>query len=391
MKKILSTILMMMTLLIVVSAQNQTMQDPNIPLDPNVRMGKLPDGMTYYIMKNAKPEHRVELRLAVNVGSTQENDDQQGLAHLTEHMAFNGTKHFAKNDLVDYIESIGSKFGADLNAYTSFDETVYMLQVPTDSMKILDKAFQILEDWSHDLTEDSIEIDKERGVVIEEWRLGQGANERMRRQYWPVLFKGSRYADRIPIGKKDIIQNSSYETLRSFYRKWYRPENMAIVIVGDIDVNQMEAKIKEQFAHVPLRPHSAIVQSFPVPDTKGISIAKATDKEATFTMIQMIYKQPRFIEKTYGDYRKDLAIDMFNEMFNARLSELRQQPDAPFTFAFSSYGDLVRTEDAYYGRAVVNDGGIEKGIEAMATENQRVKKYGFTSTELARIKTDMMA
>ena len=204
----------MMTLLIIVRAQNPTDLNASIPMDPNVRTGKLPSNMTYYIMKNKKPEKRVELRLAVNVGSTQENDDQQGLAHFTEHMAFNGTKHFAKNDLVDYIESIGSKFGADLNAYTSFDETVYMLQVPTDSTQILDKAFQILEDWSHDLTEDSVEIDKERGVVIEEWRLGQGANERMRRQYWPVLFKDSRYAVRLPIGKKDILEHSTYETLQ---------------------------------------------------------------------------------------------------------------------------------------------------------------------------------
>lgn len=391
MKRILSTFLMMMmTLLIIVRAQNAADLNATIPMDPNVRTGKLPSNMTYYIMKNKKPEKRVELRLAVNVGSTQENDDQQGLAHFTEHMAFNGTKNFQKSELVDYIESIGSKFGADLNAYTSFDETVYMLQVPTDSTKIIDKAFQILEDWSHDVTEDSVEIDKERGVVIEEWRLGQGANERMRRQYWPVLFKDSRYAVRLPTGKKDILEHCTYETLRSFYRMWYRPENMAIVVVGDIDVDQMEAKIKQQFAHVPLRPHAHMPQSFPVPDTKGISIAKATDKEATFTLIQMIYKQPRFIEKTIADYRKELAIDMFNEMMNARLAEIRQQPDAPFTFAGASYGDIVRTEDAYFCRAVVKDGGIEKGIEAIATENQRVKKFGFTSTELARIKTDMM-
>lgn len=380
----------MITLFIIVKAQNATDLNTPIPMDPNVRTGKLPNNMTYYIMKNKKPEHRAEFRLAVNVGSTQENDNQQGLAHFTEHMAFNGTKHFAKNDLIDYIESIGSKFGADLNAYTSFDETVYMLQIPTDSMKIIDKTFQILEDWSHDLTEDSIEIDKERGVVIEEWRLGQGANERMRRQYWPVLFKDSRYAVRLPIGKKDIIANCSYETLRSFYREWYRPENMAIVIVGEIDVDQMEAKIKEQFAHVPLRPHANKLQSFPVPDTKGISIAKATDKEATFNLIQLIYKQPKFIEKTLGDYRKDLAIDMFNEMMNARLSELKQQADAPFTVGFSNYGGLVRTEDAYSCRAIVKDGGIEKGIEALATENQRVKKYGFTSSEMTRTKADMM-
>src|ERR1039458_4780424 len=176
MKKFLSAFLMMMTLFLIVKAQSTTDLNANVPMDPNVRYSKLSNGMTYYIMRNTKPEHRAEFRLAVNVGSTQENDDQQGLAHFTEHMSFNGTTHFAKNELIDYIESIGSKFGADLNAYTSFDETVYMLQIPTDSATIVDKAFVIFEDWAHNLSFDHTEIDKERGVVVEEWRLGQGAN-----------------------------------------------------------------------------------------------------------------------------------------------------------------------------------------------------------------------
>jgi len=375
-----------------VCLQAQVSSDLNspIPFDPNVRTGVLGNGMTYFIMKNAKPEHRAELRLAVNVGATQENDDQQGLAHFTEHMEFNGSKHFAKNDLVDYIESIGSKFGADLNAYTSFDETVYMLQIPTDSQTIVNKAFLILEDWAHGITEDSVEIDKERGVVVEEWRLGQGAGERMRRQYWPVLFQGSRYADRLPIGKKDIIEHASYETLRSFYRDWYRPENMAVIVIGDVDLDQMEAKVKSQFSGIERKSNVRPVRSFDVPDTKGIAVAKATDKEAQGTAVELIYKAPKEVDKTLTDYRRDLMEELYNSMMTTRLKELTQQADAPFIYANAGYSGLVRTKDAYTSLAVVKDGGLEKGLDALVTENERVQRFGFTEGELDRAKKELM-
>ncbi len=390
MKKFLSIFAVLMSFFIIVQAQKTGDLPGAIPFDPKVRTGKLANGLTYYIMKNAKPEHRMELRLAVNVGSTQENDDQQGLAHFTEHMAFNGTKNFKKNELVDYIESIGSKFGADLNAYTSFDETVYMLQIPTDSAKIIDKGFQILYDWSCNLTFDSVEIDKERGVVTEEWRLGQGANERMRRVYWPTLFKDSRYAERLPIGKKDILQNCKYETLRSFYREWYRPENMAVIVIGDVDVDKIEAKVKEEFGKVPKKDNVRPLQSFPVPDTKGIMISKATDKEASYTAVQLMYKQPKEIEKTLNDYKNEMVIDVYNSLFAARLREIQQQENAPFAFAGTDYSGLVRTKNVYNSIAVVKDGGIEKGLETLVTENQRVKKYGFTATELDRVKKEVL-
>src|ERR1017187_9742132 len=370
MKKILFALLIIMTLFVIVKAQSTTDLNAPIPMDPNVRIGKLSNGMTYYIMRNTKPEHRAEFRLAVNVGSTQENDDQQGLAHFTEHMAFNGTTHFAKNELIDYIESIGSKFGADLNAYTSFDETVYMLQIPTDSATIVDKAFVIFEDWAHNLSFDHTEIDKERGVVVEEWRLGQGANERMRRQYWPTLFKDSRYAERLPIGKKHIILNCKYETLSSFYHEWYRPENMAFIIIGDIDVNQIEDKIKKTM-NFKNENTGRVLQSFPVPDTHGVIIAKATDKEATNSVIQIMYKQPKEIIKTVGDFRKDLIADVYNTLMGARMRELTQVQDPPFVFGNTSYEDLVRTKNAYASFAVVKNGGIERGIETLVAENQR--------------------
>lgn len=389
-KKLISVFTSLLIFFIAAAQLGPDINNP-IPLDPNVRTGKLPNGLTYFIMKNAKPEHRAELRLAVNVGSMQENDNQQGLAHLTEHMAFNGTKHFAKNDLIDYIESIGSRFGADLNAYTSFDETVYMLQIPTDSPAIVDKGFEILEDWAHNQTQDPVEVDKERGVVIEEWRLGQGAQERMRRQYWPVLFKDSRYAVRLPIGKPDIVKNCSYETLRSFYRDWYRPENEAIIVVGDIDVDKTEQRIKDEFGQIPPSgPNARPVEKYPVPDTKGVMIAKATDKEATYTVLQLMYKQPKQKIKTVADLRMDMAQDLYNSMLGNRLKELQQQANPPFIAAGSRYSGLVRTKDAYTSYAVVKDSGVERGLEAIVTENERVKKYGFTAPELERAKKEMM-
>src|SRR5262245_17331692 len=275
--------------------------------------------MKYYVRYNARPKKRAELRLAVNVGSTAENDNQQGLAHFTEHMAFNGSKNFKKNELVDYLESVGTKFGPHLNAYTSFDETVYMIQIPTDKEDILQKGFQILEDWSHNLTFDSVEIDKERGVVTEEWRLGQGANERMRRTYWPVLFKDSRYAERLPIGKKDILQHCSYETLRSFYRDWYRPDLLAVMAVGDFDPDKIVALIKERFSKVPVKSSPRPLKSWPVPDHTSFDVSVATDKEATYTSVQLLYMLPVEPATTEADYRKMIMRQLYNGMMNQRL------------------------------------------------------------------------
>jgi zinc protease len=387
MKRLLS-FLLLLSVTVCVQAQGD-LQKP-LPVDPKIRMGVLPNGMKYYIRYNAKPEKRAELRLAVNVGSTAENDDQQGLAHFTEHMAFNGSKNFKKNELVDYLESVGTKFGPHLNAYTSFDETVYMIQIPTDKEDILNKGFQILEDWSHNLSFDSVEIDKERGVVTEEWRLGQGANERMRRTYWPVLFKDSRYAERLPIGKKDILQNCKYETLRSFYRDWYRPDLMAVMAVGDFDVDKIEALIKKEFSTVPTKQNPRPLKVWEVPDHKQFDVSVATDKEATNTVIQLMYMLPVEKARTEGDYRKMLMRQLYNGMMNQRLEELRKKADAPFVGAYSGYDDLVRNKNAYFSYAMVKEDGIEKGLTAVVTENERVKRFGFTATELDRQKQELM-
>ncbi|PYS58483.1 MAG: hypothetical protein DMF76_19070, partial [Acidobacteria bacterium] len=224
------------------SAQSLALTAP-MPVDPEITMGKFANGMRYYIRRNKKPEKRAELRLVVKAGSILEDDDQQGLAHLVEHMAFNGTKHFPKNEIISFMESLGMRFGADINAYTSFDETVYMLTVPTDKPEMMDRALLVLEDWAHNLSFDPTEIEKERGVVMEEWRLGRGAGMRMLNKIFPVLLNGSRYADRLPIGKPEIIQGGKQERLKQFYADWYRPDLMAVVAVGDFDKAAIEKMI----------------------------------------------------------------------------------------------------------------------------------------------------
>src|SRR2546421_1735024 len=246
-------------------AQAQALSDP-MPVDPQITIGKLPNGIRYYVRANKTPEKRAELRLVVNAGSILEDDDQQGLAHLVEHMAFNGTTHFPKNDLVAFIQSLGMRFGADVNAYTSFDETVYELTVPTDKPEVMDRALLILEDWAHNLSFDPTEVDKERGVVMEEWRLGRGANFRILNKIFPVLLNGSRYADRLPIGKPEIIQNGKQERLRQFYKDWYRPDLMAVVAVGDFDKAAIEKMITPHFASIPATSKPRKRPVFDVPD-----------------------------------------------------------------------------------------------------------------------------
>ncbi len=371
------------------TALAQNLAQP-IPFDSLVRTGKLPNGMTYYIRKNSKPEKRAELRLAVNAGAMEENDNQQGLAHFNEHMAFNGTKHFAKNDIINFLESSGVKFGADLNAYTSFDETVYMIQVPTDSDQVFSKAIQIVEDWAHNLSFDSIEIDKERGVVISERRLGLGAFQRMQQKYWPILFKDSRYAERLPIGKLDILENSKHATLKQFYLDWYRPELMAVIAVGDFDVDKVEKMIKDHFSNIPSNPVNRPRIDYPVPDNKELLVAEATDKESPYTIVQLQYKHAHMTDVTLADMRRDFIYELFSSMLNNRLQELKNQTDPPFIFSGVGIGGLVRTKDAYSAFGLVKENGVQRGLQTLLTENERVRRFGFTATELEREKTEMM-
>ncbi|HRG24999.1 MAG TPA: pitrilysin family protein, partial [Chitinophagaceae bacterium] len=296
-----------------------------MPVDPKVRIGKLSNGMTYYIRHNIKPEKRVELRLVVNTGSVLEDADQLGLAHFMEHMNFNGTKRFPKNELVNYLQSIGVEFGADLNAYTGFDETVYMLPVPTDKPGLVDKGLQILEDWAHNALLDSTEIEKERGVVIEEWRLSRGADERMLKQTLPVQYQGSRYAERLPIGKLETLQHFTHAALKRFYTDWYRPDLQAIIVVGDVDVNDMEQKIRETFGDIPAAGTPRKRENFPVPDHDEVLTVVAKDKETAFPSVEILYKKEPLPETTVGDYVRYMNGALFTGMLNNRFRELTLQ------------------------------------------------------------------
>ncbi len=362
----------------------------SLPVDSMVTTGKIENGLTYYIRKNIKPEKRMELRLVVKVGSVLEDDDQQGLAHFAEHMAFNGTKNFEKHELVDYLESIGMRFGPDLNASTSFDETIYMLQVPTDSTEIVEKAFQILEDWAHNVSYEDEEIDKERGVIIEEWRLGRGADARIMDKQLPVLLKGSRYAERLPIGKKEIIEAFPYETIRRFYRDWYRPDLMAVIAVGDFDINWVESLIKKHFSFTSSVDSPRERIEFQVPGHKETLFAIASDPEATGSSVNIYYKHDISPQNTVTDYRSTLVESIYNALLNLRFDELTKQPEPPFLYGYSAKGRFIQTKEFYVLSAGVKDNGIEHGLETLLTETVRVRKYGFTQSELDRQKKEML-
>lgn len=366
-----------------------TADDP-FPLDPAVVHGTLDNGLHYYVRQNAKPDDRAELRLVVNAGSILEDDDQLGLAHFVEHMAFNGTENFEKQELVDYLEGIGMRFGPDLNAYTSTDETVYMLQVPTDDEEILDTAFDILKDWAGGIAFEGEEIDKERGVVVEEWRLGRGAWARIRDEQWPVIFEGSRYADRRTIGDKDILENAPWDTFRRYYRDWYRPDLMAIVAVGDFEPAAIEAEIRERFAALenPENPREREVHG--VPDHDDTRIKIATDPEMTTTSVMVAWARDVRKTRTVEDYRADLVDSLYHAMMNARLDELTQQADPPYLYGFAGESRWVRTKGMYTMQAAVADGGVERGLTTLLTEARRVREHGFLPGELERAKTSLL-
>ncbi|HEX6124971.1 MAG TPA: pitrilysin family protein, partial [Pyrinomonadaceae bacterium] len=381
----LSRFLLLFVLLATVVSAQVDLSSP-IPTDPNVRIGKLSNGLTYYIHKNAKPENKVELRLAVNIGSTAERDDQQGLAHFLEHMAFNGTKSFKKNELVSYLQSIGVRFGADLNAYTSFDETVYMLSIPTEKKELLDKGLLILSEWASAITLDPEEIQKERGVVLEELRLGKGADQRMRDRYFSKIFKGSVYAERLPIGQKELLEKFDPKVLIDFYEDWYRPDTMAVVAVGALDIDEMEKKIRSNFGSIKAKRKIKPVPVAAVPDHKETLIAVETDKEASTTSAQLLFKKKAERAINLGDLRSQLVKNFFNGMFNARLDEIRQSANPPFVFGGAGFGGFVRNKDAYSVFSITDPKNVKAALSVFLDENNRVKQFGFTQAEFDRQK-----
>jgi len=361
----------------------------DLPINPTIKIGKLENGLTYYIQENKLPANRIQFRLAVNAGSVQEDDDQQGLAHFTEHMLFNGTKNFEKNELISFLQKMGLEFGGDLNAYTSFDETVYFLPIPTEEPGNVDKALLVLSDWAHNVSFENEEIDKERGVVMEEWRLRLGASERMRAKTWPIYLNGSKYAERLPIGKPETIESFKHDATKRFYRDWYRPDLMAVIAIGDFDAAEMEAKIKEYFDPIPAPANPRERETFGLNDFEGTRVAIAYDEEAMGNTISINYIAPgtKPERSDVEDFRNSVLNGLFGSMLRQRLSELTQDADPPFTFSFSGYGgSFVRNKEEYTIYTSIKDGQFERGLKAALTENERVKKHGFTAGELERAK-----
>lgn len=369
-------------------AQNST---EKLPVDPNVKIGKLSNGLTYYIRHNQKPEKKMELRLVVNAGSILEDPDQLGIAHFTEHMAFNGTKRFKKNDIVSFLQSIGVGFGNDLNAYTSFNETVYILPIPVDNPDNIEKGFQILEDWAQNVTFTDKDIDGERGVVLEESRLGKGAQDRMFRKIYPQIFAGSLYANRLPIGSDSIIKNQKHDVIRRFYKDWYRPNLMAVVVVGDIDVNKAEDLIKKYFSNL-TNPKNERERFTPQVDPYKTSSAEVvTDKEATgysYLLITSAHKVAP--SSTLKDYKNEMVKNIFSSLFNQRLRELTQKENAPFLFASAGFSSFARSYESFFASISTGNSSKLDGLVAFQTELERVKRFGFLQSELDRAKTNML-
>src|SRR5262245_10564168 len=371
-------------------AQTVNLQD-TIPFDAAVKTATLPNGLTYFVRQNSRPAKRVSLRLAVKAGSLFENDDQLGLAHLIEHMAFNGSAHFKPGELVSYFESIGARLGPHVNAYTSFDETVYMLDVPTDKPEIVEKAITALADFAGGLSLTPVEVDKERGVVVEEWRGGLGAGSRIRDKQLPILFKDSRYAERLPIGKPEIIRNAPVARLRAFYDTWYRPDRIAVIAVGDIDIAQMTRLVTEAFSPLAARAPAAPVPDRKVPLHQQTLVSVVADSEVTRSNVQIVRKRPREGEQKVGDYRRDLIARTIDHMMDERFSELERKPDAKFLGAGVGDSSLSRDVATFTMAAQVQDGKLEDGVGVLATEALRVREFGFSGSELDRAKQWMAA
>lgn len=355
-----------------------------LPLDEAIRTGTLDNGLSWMVRANDTPEKRAELRLVLNAGSILEDKDQLGLAHFVEHMAFNGTKNFEKQALVEYLESIGMQFGPDVNAYTSFDETVYMLQLPTDDAEILDTGLRILREWAGDVTFEPEEIDKERGVVIEEWRLRQGGSNRILNLQYPVLLGGSRYPERFPIGTEENLRTFTHDRLTAYYDDWYRPDLMTVIAVGDFDAEAIEARIRELFGDLTNPPDAPERTFFPVPEHAEPRLSMATDPEAGFASVEVSWKHANPDRGTAQTYREDLERGLFASMLNRRLGELTQSADPPFIGASGGDGSLVRTASSFDLSASVQNGQYLRALRVILEEVERVRQHGFTATEFDR-------
>ncbi|MCL2649730.1 MAG: insulinase family protein [Candidatus Azobacteroides sp.] len=398
-KLVLTICLLVLGYIVPVVAQTATSNDPSmmpLPIDPKVRYGKLDNGLTYYIRHNELPKERAEFFIAQRVGSILEEDNQRGLAHFLEHMAFNGTKNFPGNQMTNYLETIGVKSGENLNAYTGFDETVYNISnAPVTREGIIDSCLLVLHDWSGFITLSEEEIEKERGVIREEMRTRSNARFRTLESLLPQIMPESRYAKRLPIGTEKVVMNFTKQELVDYYHKWYRPDLQGIIIVGDIDVDQVEAKIKTLFADIPKPVDPAERIYFPVPDNIEPMAGISTDKEATSTQLMTFFKNDAMpkekkasIQGLIFDYFTQIGSEIMNERFNAII----EKPNPPFVYAMGQYDQfyVARTKDAWLTFGVAQEGDIKRTLNAIAQETERVKRFGFTPSEYERARTNVL-
>ena len=387
----------MLTLLGVLAMEAQPMQLPPIPVDPAVRIGKLDNGLTYYIRHNEYPEHVANFYIAQRVGSIQEDDSQRGLAHFLEHMAFNGSEHFKGNGIIEFTRSLGVEFGSDLNAYTSIDQTVYRVcDVPTKRQTALDSCLLILKDWSNGLSLEPEEIDKERDVVHNEWRLGEGPSQRMITRALPKMYPGSKYGERMPIGLMSVIDSFKPQTLRAYYHKWYRPDNQAVIVVGDVDVDCMEQKIKDLFSGIKVDADAPKVVAEQVPDNKEAIYIFEKDKEMQMSQVMIMMKHDATPEeeKTSMAYlMQDYIVSVISQMMNQRLSEMTQDESCPFFQAFAADGQymLSKTKDNFELIGVPKEGRDMETLQTLYREARRALEFGFTATEYARAQADYLS
>ena len=383
--------------MLALSATMFAQQAMPVPFDPNVRRGKLENGLTYYIRHNEKPAQRANFYIAQKVGSILEEDDQQGLAHFLEHMAFNGTKNFPGKALLNYMEHNGVKFGENVNAWTSIEQTVYMLtNVPTTNMNLVDSCILILHDWSSFISLEGEEIDKERGVILEEMRQGQGAQMRIYEKMLPEIYPNSPYGHRLPIGTKEVVSGFDHEALRAYYHKWYRPDLQGIIIVGDIDVNEVENHLKSIFEDIPAPVNPAERIRFQVADNAEPIVSICTDPEETTYDVSVFYKHDIVPFEERGDVQywiKGYIDQLVATMYNNRLEELTQKANPPFIYGGGYYSTffISDTKDAWMSAAVAKDkDGIDEALNAIVAENKRMQQYGFTASEFERAKADLM-
>lgn len=395
MKKVLSLLMLVAVVCSMAFAQGakgKTDLTAKVPVDKKVRIGHLDNGLTYYIRANKMPENRIQFRMVTNAGSILEDEAQRGLAHFCEHMAFNGIEGLPHNQMIDTLQKNGIEFGRGINAYTSFDETVYYVDMPADNPEMVTMGLTILNGWCGGLLFDPQELEDERGVIHEEWRGNLGAQERLREKTWPIMLNNSRYAYRLPIGLESVIMGFKRPDIVRFYKDWYRPDMQAVIIVGDIaDVDAMEARVKDIFSK-----HSKAVNPkqrpvYDIPDNKEPLVAIATDKEATSTSIMMFWKHKKPAQGTVGDYRASLVRSIVSNMLDERFNELNEKAESPFMSSGAGYGGFIgRVNDAFMGNATPKEGRIEEATEVVLSEIYRAVQHGFLQTELDRVKEDML-